>query len=66
MIFLIKVYNNNQSTYIHIIENIDTKTFNNINKSIIDSTINLTNLINENILNNFEIITKSNESLQLY
>lgn len=43
-----------------------TKTYNNINKSIINSAINITNLINENTLNNIERYTKSNESFQLY
>lgn len=56
----------NQLVYTHILDSTGTKTYNNINKSIINSTINITNLINENILNNIERYTKSTESFQLY
>ena len=56
----------NQLVYTYILDSTGTKTYNNINKSIINSTINITNLINENILNNIERYTKSTESFQLY
>jgi len=56
----------NQLIYTHILESSYNKTFDSINKNIITSTISITNLIKENILNNIERFTKTNESFQLY